>query len=73
MLTKAIKFIKPGVTWDEVHKETVNEISRGLIELNLIKLLAVESNKQRVKKIKENVQRLGLKVEILNKKIDKMF
>jgi Xaa-Pro aminopeptidase len=34
---KAIKFIKPGVTWDEVHKETVNEISRGLIELNLIK------------------------------------
>ena len=34
---KAIKFIKPGVTWNEVHKETVNEISRGLIELNLIK------------------------------------
>ncbi|MDC0183124.1 16S rRNA (cytosine(967)-C(5))-methyltransferase RsmB, partial [Nitrosomonadales bacterium] len=42
-----------------------------MIELNLIKLLAVESNEQRVKKIKENVQRLGLKVEILNKKIDK--
>lgn len=33
---KAIEFIKPGVTWDEVHKVTVSEISKGLIELNLL-------------------------------------
>jgi len=42
-----------------------------MIELKSIKLLAVESNRQRVNKIKENVQRLNLKLEILNKKIDK--
>jgi len=33
---KAINFIKPGVTWDEVHKITVYEISKGLKNLNLL-------------------------------------
>ncbi len=33
---KAINFIKPGVTWDEVHKITVYEISKGLKKLNLL-------------------------------------
>ena len=33
---QAIKFIKPGVTWEQVHKITVEEISKGLIALNLL-------------------------------------
>jgi len=33
---KAIDFIKPGVTWEKVHKITVEEISKGLIDLNLL-------------------------------------
>jgi len=33
---KAINFIKPGVTWNEVHKITVYEISKGLKKLNLL-------------------------------------
>ena len=33
---KAIEFIKPGVTWDQVHKITVEEISKGLVALNLV-------------------------------------
>ncbi len=33
---KTIDFIKPGVTWDQVHQVTVEEISKGLIKLNLI-------------------------------------
>ena len=34
---KTIEFIRPGVTWNDVHQITVNEISKGLIELNLLK------------------------------------
>ena len=34
---QTIKFIKPGVTWDQVHQVTVDEISKGLIKLNLLK------------------------------------
>ena len=34
---KAIDFIKPGVTWNEVHQVTVSEISKGLIDINLLK------------------------------------
>ena len=33
---KAINFIKPGVTWNEVHKITVYEITKGLKELKLL-------------------------------------
>jgi len=33
---KAIDFIKPGITWEQVHKITVEEISKGLIDLNLL-------------------------------------
>ena len=32
----AIEFIKPGVTWEQVHKITVEEISKGLVALNLV-------------------------------------
>ena len=34
---KTIEFIRPGVTWNDVHQISVNEISKGLIELNLLK------------------------------------
>jgi len=34
---KTIEFIRPGITWDDVHQVTVNEISKGLIELDLLK------------------------------------
>ena len=33
---KAIEFIKPGVTWEQVHEITVEEISKGLVALNLV-------------------------------------
>tara|TARA_B110000008_G_C16767481_1_gene483205 strand:- start:203 stop:829 length:627 start_codon:yes stop_codon:yes gene_type:complete len=33
---KAIEFIKPGVTWDQVHKITVEEIAKGLVVLGLV-------------------------------------
>lgn len=33
---KTIDFVRPGVTWDDVHQVTVNEISKGLIELGLL-------------------------------------
>ncbi len=33
---KAINFIKPGVTWNQVHAITVKEISLGLINLGII-------------------------------------
>ena len=33
---KAISFIKPGITWDELHNLTVKIISKGLIELGII-------------------------------------
>ena len=33
---KAIEFIKPGVTWEQVHEITVEEISKGLVALNLL-------------------------------------
>ena len=33
---KAIEHIKPGVTWEQVHKITAEEISKGLINLNLL-------------------------------------
>ena len=33
---KAINFIKPGVTWNEVHKITVYEITKDLKELKLL-------------------------------------
>ena len=41
-----------------------------MLELNKIKLIAVESEEQRIIKIKENAQRLDLQMEILNNKID---
>ena len=34
---QAINFIKPGITWDQVHSITVKEISAGLINLGIIK------------------------------------
>jgi len=34
---KAINFIKPGITWDELHNITVQTISEGLIELKILK------------------------------------
>ena len=34
---KAISFIKPGITWDELHNLTVKIISEGLIKLGIIK------------------------------------
>jgi len=34
---KTIEFIRPGITWNDVHQTTVNEISKGLIELDLLK------------------------------------
>ena len=34
---KTIEFIRPGVTWNDVHQVTVNEISAGLIDLGLLK------------------------------------
>ena len=34
---KTIEFIRPGITWNDVHQVTVNEISKGLIELDLLK------------------------------------
>ena len=33
---KAIEFIKPGVTWDQVHKITIEEIAKGLVVLGLV-------------------------------------
>ena len=42
-----------------------------MLELNTIKLLAVESDKQRIIKIEDNIKRQGLKVKILNKKISR--
>ena len=42
-----------------------------MLELNTIKLLAVESDKQRIIKIEDNIKRQGLKVNILNKKISR--
>ena len=33
---RAIEFIKPGVTWEQVHEITVEEISKGLVALNLL-------------------------------------
>jgi len=33
---KAIKFLRPGVTWDKVHEISVQEISQGLINLNIL-------------------------------------
>ena len=34
---KAINFIKPGITWDELHNITVTTISKGLVELKILK------------------------------------
>ncbi len=42
-----------------------------MLELNTIKLLAVESDKRRIIKIEDNIKRQGLKVNILNKKISR--
>ena len=40
-----------------------------MLELNSIQLLAIESDKQRIIKIQENIDRQGLKAKILNDKI----
>ena len=40
-----------------------------MLELNLIQLLAIESDKQRTIKIHENIERLGLEAKIINEKL----